>query len=110
MDNDYGEHWFGNWDLREPPEAKATALGLDVTELFILDPDRFKNGKDGPCHTPAERVQFWKDMLMSLRLSYATLFNEARKRNAEYQEPGMEEYLPDLENRIIALTNGHQLK
>ena len=58
MDNDFGEHWFDNWDLREPLEAKAKELGLDTTELFVLDPDRFKNDVDGPCHTPEERVLF----------------------------------------------------
>jgi hypothetical protein len=33
MDNDFGEHWFDNWDLRKPLEAKAEELGLDTTEL-----------------------------------------------------------------------------
>ena len=66
MDNDVGEHWFDNWDLREPLQAKAKALGLDTTELFILDPDRFKDDRDGPCHSPEERVLFWKDVLLSL--------------------------------------------
>ena len=51
LDNDHGEHWFDNWKLREPLEAKAAELGLDSSELFVLDPDRFKNDADGPCHS-----------------------------------------------------------
>lgn len=105
MDNDVGEHWFDNWDLREPLEAKATALGLDTTELFILDPDRFKDDRDGPCHSPEERVLFWKDVLLSLQLSYETLFREARKLNEERREYDPDDYIPDLEERILQITN-----
>lgn len=100
LDNDYGEHWFDNWDLREPLESKAKTLGLDSTELFIIDPDRFKNNVDGPCHEDIERVHFWKDVLNSLQLSYETIFSEARKINAERKEIDSEDYLPDLEERI----------
>ena len=99
LDNDYGEHWFDNWDLREPLEDKAAKIGLDSTELFILDPDRFKNDVDGPCHDPDERILFWKDVLLSLQLSYETLFREARKLNEERKEYDQEEYIPDLEQR-----------
>src|SRR6476469_5743219 len=59
LDNDYGEHWFDNWELRAPLEQKAEKLGLDITKLFILDPDRFRNDVDGPCHDPETRVLFW---------------------------------------------------
>jgi hypothetical protein len=100
LDNDYGEHWFDNWDLREPLEEKANKLGLDITELFILDPDRFKNDKDGPCHLPEQRIRFWKDVLLSLQLSYETLFQEARQLNEEREQWEPEDYIPDLEDRI----------
>lgn len=103
MDNDVGEHWFDNWDLRAPLETKAKELGFDTTELFILDPDRFKNYYDGPCHTPEERILFWKDVLMSLHLSYETLFREARKLNEERRQYDPEDYIPDLEERITQL-------
>jgi len=33
MDNDFGEHWFDNWDLRKPLEAKAEELGV-ITSVF----------------------------------------------------------------------------
>ncbi|OQP58940.1 hypothetical protein A3860_39085 [Niastella vici] len=105
MDNDFGEHWFDNWGLRTPLESKAEELGLDTTELFILDPDRFKNDHDGPCHSPEERISFWKDVLMSLHLSHETLFREARKLNQERMQYDPEDYIPDLEERIILITN-----
>jgi hypothetical protein len=106
LDNDYGEHWFDNWELRESLDEKATKLGLDTTELFILDPDRLKNDIDGPCHNPEERILFWKDVLLSLHLSYETLFREARKLNEERKEYDHEAYLPDLEERILLLQGG----
>jgi len=103
LDNDNGEHWFDNWDLRDPLEKKSKELGLSTTELFILDPDRFKNDHDGPCHTPEERLSFWKDVLMSLHLSYETLFSEARKRNEERKKFNSGDYISDLEERIKKL-------
>jgi hypothetical protein len=106
LDNDYGEHWFDNWELREPLVAKASELGLDITELFIVDPSRFKNDHDGPCHAPEERALFWKDVLLSLHLSLETLFTEARKLNESRKESDPEDYMPDLEERIKQLTNG----
>jgi hypothetical protein len=104
LDNDYGEHWFDNWALREPLEEKAKELGIDTTDLLILNPDRFKNDHDGPCHPPEERVLFWKDVLLSLHLSYETLFCEARKLNEERKVFDPEDYIPDLEDRIKKLT------
>ena len=100
MDNDVGEHWFDNWNLREPLEAKAKELGYDTTELFILDPARFEDGRDGPCHTPEERTLFWKDVLLSLHISYETLFREARIINEKRKEYDQEDFIPDLEERI----------
>lgn len=103
LDNDYGEHWFDNWELREPLEEKAKLLGLDSTELFNIDPDRFKNDVDGPCHNDVERLRFWKDVLNSLHLSYDTIFAEARRLNLENQQFDPEEYISDLEERITKI-------
>ena len=47
MDNDYGEHWFDNWELREKIESETSRLGIDSSEIFIIDPNRFKDEKDG---------------------------------------------------------------
>ena len=103
MDNDVGEHWFDNWHLREPLEQKAGKLGYDTSELLIPDADRFKDDRDGPCHTATERVLFWKDVLLSLKLSYETLFREARKLNEQRKAFDPEDYIPDLEERISKL-------
>ena len=46
MDNDFGDHWFDNWELRERIEDKAAALGIDANDLLIIDPDRFGDGRD----------------------------------------------------------------
>jgi hypothetical protein len=105
LDNDYGEHWFDNWELREPLEEKARELGLDSAELFIIDPDRFKNGVDGPCHDSHERVRFWRDVLNSLHLSQDTINSEARKINNERRELDPDDYIPDLEERIKKIEN-----
>lgn len=83
LDNDYGEHWFDHWDERQALAAQTRKKGLDESELMIVKPDWFKNGKDGPCHTEKQRKRFWTDVLKSLRLSLATLFDEAR---ANYKE------------------------
>ena len=44
LDNDFGEHWFDNWDEREALEEKARTLGYDSSELFIIVPARMKDG------------------------------------------------------------------
>jgi hypothetical protein len=106
LDNDVGEHWFDNWDLRAPLIEKAEKLGYDETELFIIDPDRFKDGSDGPCHSDDERKYFWKDVLLSLHLSMDTLIRESRKLNEERRLYDPEDYLPDLEARITAVLAG----
>lgn len=100
MDNDFGEHWFDNWDEREAREAKAEELGLDSSELMIVVPDRFQDGRDGPCHPAEIRKQFWTDVLKSLELSIGLLFEEARFQNARIKEWLPEEYIEDLEERI----------
>lgn len=103
LDNDYGEHWFDNWDEREALEDKAQKLGIASDQLMIIVPDRFKNDYDGPCHTPAFRKQFWTDVLKSLELSYDILFEEARLNNATIKEYLPDEYIEDLEARIVAI-------
>jgi hypothetical protein len=72
MDNDFGEHWFDNWDLREERAAKAKAMGIAEEELLIIDPHRFQDGRDGPCHDAMQRKRFWTDVVRSLELSYET--------------------------------------
>jgi hypothetical protein len=103
MDNDFGEHWFDNWGLREDFKTKINALGIDETEVFLIDPDRFKDDRDGPCHSIEDRKNFWKDVLMSLHLSISTLTTEARKLNEERKLNDPEDYIPDLEQRIATL-------
>ncbi|MGO4291671.1 hypothetical protein [Chitinophaga sp. RAB17] len=98
LDNDNGEHWFDNQEQRDQLEAKAKEVGIAAQDLLIIDPDRFKNDVDGPCHTPAERVLFWRDVLRSLELSKELLFSEARKLNAERARE--DDFIEDLENRI----------
>lgn len=106
MDNDVGEHWFDNWDLREERAAKANAAGIPEEELLIIDPDRFQDDRDEPCHDALQRKRFWTDVLRSLELSYETLFDEARKANESHKEYIPEEYLPDLEDRIEKIGSG----
>jgi hypothetical protein len=50
---------------------------------MVIDPDRFKNSDDGPCHTPELRKRFWTDVLKSLELSYDLLFAQARAEDAK---------------------------
>ena len=106
LDNDHGEHWFDNWDLREKLATKASELGYDQTDLLILDPDRFKNEYDGPCHSDEDRIGFWKDVLKSLHLSKETLIREARLLNENRRLYDNEAYLPDLEVRISQIEAG----
>jgi hypothetical protein len=70
---------------------------------MIIVPARFKNDADGPCHTPALRQQFWTDVLTSLVLSYDTLFEAARQYNATIKEYLPNEYIQDLEARIVTI-------
>ena len=103
LDNDYGEHWFDNWDERDALADEAQKLGIASDQLMIIAPDRFKNDDDGPCHTPEFRKQFWTDVLKSLELSYDLLFEEARRHNAAIKEYFPEEYIPDLEARMVTI-------
>ena len=104
LDNDFGEHWFDNWDLRE-------RQGLSE-EYLIVDPYRFKNGVDGPCNTAEFRKRFWTEVLACLELSLDLLFDKARQMNEQNRDmieryPDevrlREFYIFDLENRIEAI-------
>ena len=103
LDNDYGEHWFDNWEEREVLADAARQLGIASDALMIIVPERFKDDADGPCHPPTLRKQFWTDVLKSLALSYDTLFEQARQSNARTQAILPEEYIADLEERIAAI-------
>jgi hypothetical protein len=103
LDNDYGEHWFDNWDLRDQLQPAAAQRGLRAEDLLIVDPERFQDGRDGPCHSPELRKRFWTDVLRSLALSYDLLFAEARVFNGERLRYVPDEYIPDLEERIVRL-------
>lgn len=100
LDNDYGEHWFDNWDLRDQLQAQAEQRGIAYEDLMVINPDRFQNGKDGPCHTPEFRKRFWTDVLKSLELSYDLLFAEARAANEQIRAIIPDEYIADLDDRI----------
>jgi hypothetical protein len=95
--------------LEETIGGKGRRIGARYNRIIILDPDRFKNDHDGPCHSPEERILFWKDVLMSLHLSQETLFREARNLNEERRQYDPENYIADLEERIIQIINRNQL-
>ena len=78
MDNAVGEYWFDNLVLREKIRPDAERLGSDADELLIIDPDRFQDGRDGPCNTPEFRKRFWTDVLVSLELDPQLLFDDDR--------------------------------
>jgi hypothetical protein len=100
LDNDYGEHWFDNWDLRDKISYITDSLGLDPSDIFIVDPDKFMNGMDGPSHPAKLRKKFWTDVLSSFQLSFEMLFEEARHLNEERKQKTPDEYIDDLEWRI----------
>ena len=100
LDNDYGEHWLDNWEEREARAGRAAEYGIDPDDLMIIDPKRFVNDDDGPCHPPELRKRFWTDVLKSLELSYELLFEVARRMNARTKDVVPEDYIEDLEARI----------
>jgi hypothetical protein len=104
LDNDFGEHWFDNWDLRDSIEKKASEIGISHDDILILDSEGFKNGIDGPCHSNEQRKLFWTDVLKSLELSLELIFNEAREFN-EKRESNDSSYIDDLEERIEEIKN-----
>ena len=90
LDNDYGEHWMDNWELRDAVEDKSKKFGFDSSELLIIDPVRFIFPKtnhylikgDEPCHSNKFRKLFWNDVMMSLEISLDLIIEEANE-NAE---------------------------
>lgn len=112
LDNDYGEHWFDNWDERDALEDRANELGIDCYDLMILKPERLEDGSDGPCHSPELRKLFWTDVLKSLELSHDLLFAKAREENAEWKRRlesehkalAAQHYREDLEQCIAEIT------
>ncbi len=100
LDNDFGEHWFDNWELRAEKEKESAALGQDSCDLLIIDPERFQNGIDGPLHSPEQRKQFWTDVLISLELSFEVICNEARLSNEQVKQFLPENFIQDLDDRI----------
>jgi hypothetical protein len=109
LDNDFGEHWFDNWEAREARRELAESHGLDPHTLLIIEPERFRDGREGPCNTAEFRARFWHEVLLSLELSVDLLFEKAREVNARAKqlfdaERGAidEDYIPDLEARIAA--------
>lgn len=103
MDNDFGEHWVDNWDERERILDDLDRLGLDQSEVFVIAPEKFADGKDGPCNTPETRKIFWTDVLRSLELSYELIFAKARQFNQWAKDNLDQDYIPDLEIRIIKI-------
>ncbi|MEO8179815.1 MAG: hypothetical protein ABI895_13365 [Deltaproteobacteria bacterium] len=117
LDNDYGEHWFDNWEAREGRRALAERHGLDADRLLIIDPARFRDGSNGPCNSADFRARFWHEVLLSLELSVDLLFDKAREVNAQARAlPGAgglavdDDYIPDLEARIAAWRAAHGLR
>lgn len=109
MDNDSGEHWMDNWELRESI-SPSLPPNLDESEILIIDPSKFQNKIDGPNHTNHERLSFWTDVLNSFHISLDTLINEARKNKKSWEEIGYTQeevnegkYIHDLEERIKKL-------
>jgi hypothetical protein len=98
LDNDLGEHWFDNWELRDQLESKAKEVGIAYNDLLIIDPERCKNEMFGPGQKPPERTNFWRDVFRSHWLSMELNFSEARKHNTE--RGGADDFINDLENRI----------
>jgi hypothetical protein len=108
LDNDFGEHWFDNWDERDERSAKAERLGIAYDDLMVVVPDRLRDGRDGPCHPPELRKAFWTDVLKSLRLSNELIFQAARHQNEELKEHLPEDWVPDLDERIAQIQRGSE--
>lgn len=103
LDNDYGEHWFDNWELRDERGAKAKELNIDHEDLLIINPLRLRNGQDGPCHSDAEIKIFWTSVLRSLHIHLEVVFAEARLNHKKMKEADLiedEDFITNLEDRI----------
>lgn len=115
MDNDFGEHWFDNWEDTEEESAVRERLGNPDARILRIGPARFQDGRDGPCNTDAFRKRFWTDVLRSLELNLGTLIEKARQQNERYEKTeGLEEFhIADLEDRITSVLKtyapGHPL-
>lgn len=118
-----------NWSGIE--RCKELELGMDVesgdnwkwsssaTEsLLIVVPDRFKDGRDGPCNSPELRKMFWTDIFKSMSLSLDFLFAKARDEAKKEQEwdkasGGLRQTMTkidvveSIENNIIKITNDY---
>lgn len=108
LDNDYGEHWLDNWEQRDERETKAKDLDIEYEDMLIIDPQRFRNGQDGPCHSDVEIKRFWTSVLRSLTLSLEVIFAEARLHHAKLKEAGLvedEDFVSDLEIIIESIAN-----
>lgn len=114
MDNDYGVHWLDNWELREEKATlfrvakpdrlvgnKAEKRRLSGDMLMLIDPRRFMDGRDGPCHSDEIRKAFWTDVLKELALSVETLTAVARHANERRKTTHPEDYIENLEERLI---------
>ena len=107
MDNDYGEHWFDNWNERETIKEKAKSLGIDSECLYIINPQRFVDDKDGPCHSDEERKAFWTDVLKSLTLSIDTIGMIALNHNPPV---GDDDHVPNIKKKIRALKERYSMQ
>jgi hypothetical protein len=117
LDNDFGEHWFDNWNEREKRRLLAEQHGLDSDRLLCVDAERFQDGQDGPCNEPEFRARFWHEVLKCLELSPELLFEKARQLNDNIKDslninPDdkelQEEYIEDLEDRIEKWKRAHE--
>jgi hypothetical protein len=77
-------------------------MGFEEESVYMLDPSRFQNGKDGPCHSNEFRKQFWTDVLKNLKLNLWTLIEKGRQINEKkrHSELLREEYDPNYEEKI----------
>ena len=82
---------------------QSLSAALPYEELLIIDPERFQDGKDGPCQPPALRKRFWTNVLRWLALSFDLLADEARAFNQERLRFMPDAYMHDVEARIAAL-------
>ena len=127
-DQDFGEHWFDNWDERDNLWAEKKSKfppGKTYEDALIIVTDRLTEpheafcihckrhtrhaecpncsksitvGGDGPCTSDKLKKMFWTDILSSLEISLETMFEAAREF---YSEEFSE--IPDLEKVIQEL-------
>jgi hypothetical protein len=121
MDNDFGEHWFDNWDEREEILSK-TRENIEETELMVVVPSRFTDhgsycvacrkrveraicpdckseihvGPDGPCNSDEVKKRFWTDVLDSLSLDLDTVFAKARDNCQQHPVLPIEQVIEEV--------------